>query len=97
MGMVRIISPRASRAQDVATELLNRCRILRIIDRHGDRHKWRFRSSDLIEITGSLFDAKGLGFKQSEVAGCIEIETDASAAEVIARVLNAARAFGRLR
>lgn len=88
---VRHINPAASSASEKARELLNRCRTLRIFDRHGDRHKWRFRAADLVDFAGGSFDARGLGFRAcGSDRECIQIETDASVAEILMRVRSSA-------
>lgn len=89
--MIQHITPAASSASEKARELLNRCRTLRIIDRHGDRHKWKFRCEDLIAFAGGWFEAQGLGFRicRSD-RECVEIETDASVAEILMRVRSSA-------
>lgn len=90
--MIRHITPAAASASSKACELLNSGRALRIIDRHGDRHRWRFKGADLIAFAGGWFDAEPMDFRScKEDRECVEIRTDASVAEILARVAASAK------
>lgn len=91
------ITPDANSAARTATELLNRTRMQRFTDRHGNRHGWDMRAADVVEICGGLADVDGLGFTQ--IRGSrddLRIRTDAGAAEIVLRLIRAGRTAGNV-